>query len=843
MGNEMAEPITRQELEDGSADLATVETAVNADDNTDVVSRLGRTYPALAKAMRLVLESRAKAYLTQSAALADTANLRVNQAVEVTNDSDTAKNGLYQWDGTTLTKSTYDPLNQSKAYADANRLFKPVTLTAAADFNTLTIEGRTVVPTDVIAAACTNRPSDSAGILDVARIGDGVLHTYRVFEFDLAYERQKLSGGTWTDWVQLASKDMIDTTAANTLQGAKDYADANPLFKPSARAASVDLDTVTTAGFYLLSATPTSYTAQHYPVNLNGFLHVYYAASTGSTQLAQMFMSANGKCFVRYRAGSTFTAWYNDYDAVLTYLQTAVQTISTINIVDGTDLNTIQTSGFYAQNVSASATALSNYPVTTAGAGFLSVVKFNSSLIYQSYQVRDTAKVYRRVYTGTWTAWVDAGLADLSVTKPKLATALTDQLKKRLEFFPVGAANGVTYNSATKTLSWPHMILAASAEYAATLRLRIPAGSVTFTGSGYEVLYIDLSLVPADGSLVNLTPLKIASYASSGFLDKFDQVPLAKLDISGKIYPCAGFLPISDGSAVTGGSKDTFKLVKAATTAYFYLPTSIGKSSRVHFYRQQVAFNTSVANSQSDVWRLADVYECDATTLAEQRYIVVDGEWDTALRVTGAADHSGGVHGDELQTSSYFLIDGCYYAQDAVITTDVRELIFVQQSSIYFENTTTVLAERTKIMTVTKSGIKNRQKIVFKSTASLFTAWVTMLPIKRKSNDDNTGAQITDKVIRFPDYVAEDVSSTAFTMTYTDVADGDYVVLSSVTSGISAKVKLSGFKNLPSPTLHISNAGFYNKLYFSAIDSRVASYNVTVNETWQIDSEFVLNIK
>ena len=116
-----------------------------------------------------------------------------------------------------------------KDWVNANRLFKPVVLTAAADFNTLTIEGRTVVPTDTIAAACTNRPSANAGILDVALIGSGVIQTYRVFEFDLAYERQKLSGGTWTAWVQLASKDMVDTAVANTLQSAKDYADNNSL--------------------------------------------------------------------------------------------------------------------------------------------------------------------------------------------------------------------------------------------------------------------------------------------------------------------------------------------------------------------------------------------------------------------------------------------------------------------------------------------------------------------------------------------------------------------------------------------------------------------------------------
>lgn len=57
-----------------------------------------------------------KAYTTLALAQADQANLPANTAIEVTNDG--ANNGIYQWDGTTLTKSAYDPLTQAKTYAD-----------------------------------------------------------------------------------------------------------------------------------------------------------------------------------------------------------------------------------------------------------------------------------------------------------------------------------------------------------------------------------------------------------------------------------------------------------------------------------------------------------------------------------------------------------------------------------------------------------------------------------------------------------------------------------------------------------------------------------------------------
>ena len=78
-----------------------------------------------------------KGYLTLADAQATQASLTANTLVEVTNDTTTANNGVYLWNGTTLTKSTYDVLGQAKAdattkanaaeanaktYADTNKL-------------------------------------------------------------------------------------------------------------------------------------------------------------------------------------------------------------------------------------------------------------------------------------------------------------------------------------------------------------------------------------------------------------------------------------------------------------------------------------------------------------------------------------------------------------------------------------------------------------------------------------------------------------------------------------------------------------------------------------------------
>lgn len=59
-----------------------------------------------------------KAYQTLALAQASQSSLPANTVVEVTNDPTSSNNGIYQWNGTTLTKSAYDPLTQAKDYTD-----------------------------------------------------------------------------------------------------------------------------------------------------------------------------------------------------------------------------------------------------------------------------------------------------------------------------------------------------------------------------------------------------------------------------------------------------------------------------------------------------------------------------------------------------------------------------------------------------------------------------------------------------------------------------------------------------------------------------------------------------
>lgn len=85
-----------------------------------------------------------KGYTTLALAQSAQTTLPVNTIVEVTNDSNNANNGLYQWNGTTLTKSSYDPLTQAKedattkanaAEANAKTFASNVAYTATANIH------------------------------------------------------------------------------------------------------------------------------------------------------------------------------------------------------------------------------------------------------------------------------------------------------------------------------------------------------------------------------------------------------------------------------------------------------------------------------------------------------------------------------------------------------------------------------------------------------------------------------------------------------------------------------------------------------------------------------------
>ena len=129
----MADIVTVKQLQNASLDTQTLETFVNGNEtqvnkprllpNVDVgsIAELRKKVQDKVDLQIATLPSGHKGYPTLAAAQAAQASLPANTLVEVTND--TTNNGVYLWNGTTLTKSTYDPKSvavaEAKTYANA----------------------------------------------------------------------------------------------------------------------------------------------------------------------------------------------------------------------------------------------------------------------------------------------------------------------------------------------------------------------------------------------------------------------------------------------------------------------------------------------------------------------------------------------------------------------------------------------------------------------------------------------------------------------------------------------------------------------------------------------------
>ncbi|MCH7312916.1 GDSL-type esterase/lipase family protein [Acinetobacter sp. ANC 3882] len=157
-----------------------------------------------------------RAYLTYAAMVADKVNIPAKSKVTVTNDSTPANNGDYQYDGTNFTKSIYDPVQQAKDYADANKYFKPVIFELTSDLNNFTTGGVWFAPTSSYAALERNFPIVSGGWLTVIDSSNNQKYQrYDTHEYSFL---RRLNSGVWSPWI---TQDM--TKAINT---ASNYTDS-----------------------------------------------------------------------------------------------------------------------------------------------------------------------------------------------------------------------------------------------------------------------------------------------------------------------------------------------------------------------------------------------------------------------------------------------------------------------------------------------------------------------------------------------------------------------------------------------------------------------------------------
>ncbi|MDN8247130.1 pyocin knob domain-containing protein [Acinetobacter baumannii] len=492
------------------------------------------------------------------------------------------------------------------------------------------------------------------------------------------------------------------------------------------------------------------------------------------------------------------------------------------SIGSGVNLNTFTTSGDFYKVGSGDITAALNYPANLAGK--LRVDTTTDGVTIQEYIVSSTAEAYRRfLQGGAWSVWKQ--VETTSSVQAKIDTAvssLESRVSRRLEWYVSGTNGLVNYDKTSRVLSWNNPLIAAC--NVTSKRIQIAAASFTFSGAAYETLYIDLSNVPADGTITaELLPncLKIAKYGdsvASAFIDKNTQVPLAKITPQGLIESCAGFPKIRSGVDL----KDTFTYNKIADRINIYLPSANGNLINYLLRHDVKAFDGSSTNSQMDVWRLDRAIEVN-TALAQIQEIVTYGEWEFTMRETAfPADHVGGFHGDELLTDALFLVDGVFKEPNTWIGSgEAKEIRFQQVSNIYRLNTQTPIAKHYKEVVITKDGITVPQSVEMLVTTNVDRFWIALLPILRVAANS---VQVTKRDIR--DGVMRDVTDAGFTQVYTPLKNGSYVNVSG--DKYIGSVEISNINGaLPTADIYVSNDTAYNKIYVSAIGG--ASSGVTLN--------------
>ena len=711
-----------------------------------------------------------KGYTTLALAQAAQATLPANTVVEVTNDPTSSNNGTYQWNGTTLTKSAYDPLTHAKAEMNANANFNPVKI-GNVSLDTLTSAG-TYLATDTPSATTENNypVAGLGGIIYVAKASNSS-YVFQEFKATNGVEYWRSFNGTvWSQW-----KLKVDLSK---------YQDLNTSFKDGGLlVANQNLNDITQSGRYLLSdGTAISTTTLNYPKNgISGALEVIKNAATSTTLQRFTEWNANGPILHTRMLRSTWSLW-SSVDLSSAQKDNGL-------ITDTENLNAKISSGFYQRTNSPPSADWQtlNYPVRAAGV-LLNYNSASTTSVIQRY-ITNTGIEYQRLRAGsadsTWGVWTRITLDTVNYAKVVGlfdATTDADTLKTEFAFYVVNAL----FDIATSKLPLRTIGI-----------LKVHKGSTSsfcvqeFIAAGSGITYSRFwnGLVWSEW----ITP----SQNSSGFID------------------------------------DLIDFSKTENLLIWHKKGSGNNYIRHRFLR------TIDAAKNLDSWGMSTCSEVASDKTTTVKTLTTNGVWEVAIRdAENASDHSGGTHGDELKNLSYFLVDGIYKPENFTGNFKAKEVQHVQESTIFVEASSGIICTRETTWTFTKDKCNAKTRLKF-GLRGLDTAWLGMLPIYRKTNQDGTGDQVTDTEIRSQDNLVIDVSEAGFEMRNLPITDGQSILLCGQTSGISAKVHVNKIDVPSEQHAFIQNNLLYNKIYVGG-KAPTGTYQTTDGEEWFIDIDFIV---
>lgn len=415
----------------------------------------------------------------------------------------------------------------------------------------------------------------------------------------------------------------------------------------------------------------------------------------------------------------------------------------------------------------------------------------------------------------------------------------------------------ITFDPTTRTLAWDnYLILPTNSGQG---RIKIAPGSFSFTSTGFNVAYLDLSATVTTGD-TPATAVKGGVYFESPSPDRFrglpNQLPMFYWNGANDFGSLCGFPRASEPGATvvsTLANDDVVVKVGSNTVRVF---VKGAKSSSTKYLEQTIGYEHRPFDptggdvfGNSDLWRLKHQYECDlnASTMSFTRTragqaLLNGGEVECAIKQKAAGDYIGGYHGDEVKTYAVLFLDGVEIPFDTVATYVGKSLTLVQSSKLFKWNTQQEVATHSKRVSLSHGdgGLKIDlvQQVKWSQALELEAAMLTMLPIKRLIGD-TTGEVITNAALRAPYTSKEDVSTTGFAQVTTLGSLPDCQLWGP--TGISARVQVLKHPSLQSCGFFIASPVNYNKPYYSVAGSAVSTmggvtYTTTIGEKWDVES-------
>ena len=264
---------------------------------------------------------------------------------------------------------------------------------------------------------------------------------------------------------------------------------------------------------------------------------------------------------------------------------------------------------------------------------------------------------------------------------------------------------------------------------------------------------------------------------------------------------------------------------------YYYYPTKSGKFIRSKFMH----FVDASSNADGWIQRTVDLVTHNRQTVIMP--IVVDGEWEMAVKIKDTPDFIGCMnHGSEISTIVNIYFDGI---KKAIIDGEnliCKEIKVCQKSTMYNPaDETTVVGYHYKTHIITVNGIEIRQRIEWTTDQVLDMSYACMLPACR-GNDYKLTAQVTDRAYDEKTYTEYDCSTTTMDHYLTALTDkGNAFNLYGSTSGIALRAECNIKDKPASAFTFLSNSVYYNKVYFA---HNGADYPVHNGDVWEWVSKY-----